>query len=341
MPFSIEKGFYAVNRHSESEKHKSNYELKKGPKQLSLIPGSSSQPALKLVSTKDSAYTAELIWCMKLVSSNIPISICKGIDNLFDSMFPGAMPQHFPLNPTKASYLITDALAPYFREKWLKELQNSYYSLMFNETTNSAGFKELHIRVRFWSKSKGKVMSNHLETYFLGHSTAAVIVKHLLAALDNGGISMAFMLMLSCDGPNVNKTVFRSLNEKVKVDRNRPLIDIGFCNLHLLHNAFMKGLVEFGINASDLVIALYHYFDGWPSRREDFNTVLAEKNFKEVNLIKHVTSRWLTLEPAVLRVLEVWDGIIHYFLHYIPTKQAKAMDFPSYKKIASLLRKKQ
>lgn len=75
LPFSIEKGFYAV---SESEKHKSNFELKKGPNQLSLLPGSSSQPALKLVSAKDSACTAELIWCMKLVTNNIPISTCQG-----------------------------------------------------------------------------------------------------------------------------------------------------------------------------------------------------------------------------------------------------------------------
>lgn len=336
IAIDIAKGFYALHRHSESERHKSNFNLKKCPNQLNLIPGCSSQPALKLYSTKDSAYTAELIWCMKLVSGNIPISMCQGIDKVFHSMFPGALPEHFSINPTKASYLITDALAPYFREKFLKELCNIYFTLMFDETTNSGGYKELHIRVRFWCN--GRVRSHHLETLFLGHATAEEIVKHLLLALNNAGIPLSYMLMVSCDGPNVNKAVCRILNEKVKIERQNSLIDIGFCSLHLLHNAFRYGLAEFGTNASDLVIALYHYFDGWPSRREDFNKVLIEEKLKQVHFFKHATSRWLTLEPAVMRVLELWDGIVKYFLHYIPTKQAKAMNFSSYKKIASLLR---
>lgn len=276
---SYEKGFYSIKRHSESEKHRSNFKQKKNPDQLVLVTAGTSNAEAsadvtktvplpcRLYSVKDSAYTAELIWCLKLISCNIPIQTCHDIGKVFQVMFPEtAVLKQFTLNPTKASYLISDALAPYFRELFLKDLQSAYYSLEFDETTNSAGFKELQTRVRFWPTSKSKVLSHHLETFFLGHAKATDIVSHLLKAIDNAGLPLANILMLSSDGPNVNKAVFKLMNEEVKTVREKGLINVGFCNIHMLHNAFLKGMCVFGSNASDLVISLFHYFDHWPAR---------------------------------------------------------------------------
>lgn len=349
---SIEKGFYAIQQHYKTEKHKSNVLLKRGPSQLRLSienksdhhPASSRNECapLRLYSCRDSALTAELIWCLKIVSSNMPIESCSGIVNIFKAMFPieGSIPENFCLNPTKASYLITDALAPYFREIFISEVQQKYFSLQYDETTNNAGQKELQVLVRYWSDSAGQITTKHLESFYMGHATAEDLKTNLLVAMEKSHLSLRKLLMLASDGPNVNKKVFRCVNEDVKSVREKGLIDIGFCNIHVIHNAFLKGLEELGCDASDFIISIYYYFKDWPSRWEDFTIIQNQKGLPNLHFVKHVSSRWLTMEQAACRVLQQWDAIIEYFLKFLPSKQAKVINTITCKKIVNFLRKR-
>lgn len=156
---SIAKGFYAIKQHFETPKHQSNFSREKDSNQLLISNGDeASDPRIRLYSVKDSAYTAELIWCLKIVSGNIAANFSQDIASVFRAMFPsdGAVPEQFSLNPTKVRYLISDALGPYFRSRLLKEVGSSYFTLMFDETTNNAGAKELQTAIRFWSEKKKK-----------------------------------------------------------------------------------------------------------------------------------------------------------------------------------------
>jgi len=81
---------------------------------------------------------------------------------------------------------------------------------------------------------------------FLGRADGRTLANHFLKALSNGNIPLRKMITVGRAGPNVNKTVLRILNEAVKADRGSPLLDIGYCNSHIFHNAFQAGLEEFG-----------------------------------------------------------------------------------------------
>ena len=48
------------------------------------------------------------------------------------------------------------------------------------------------------------------------------------------------MLMLSRDNPNVNETVEKIINDAMK-KVNAELLNIGTCNLHVIHNEFKVG----------------------------------------------------------------------------------------------------
>lgn len=63
------------------------------------------------------------------------------------------------LSRTKANYLITDGLGPFFREKMLQTITNSnnLFSLLFDETTNAKKLKELVIKIRFFSEENQQV----------------------------------------------------------------------------------------------------------------------------------------------------------------------------------------
>ncbi len=47
--------------------------------------------------------------------------------------------------------------------------------------------------------------------------------------------------MLSRDNPNVNKTIGKMINHSMK-KVNTELLNIGTCNLRVLHNGFKAGL---------------------------------------------------------------------------------------------------
>lgn len=348
---SVEKGFYAIKQHYKTEKHKNNFASNKRSLQLHLRldkedphpnEGQCSKVSLCLYSDRESALVAELIWCMKTVASDMSAQSCLGVADVFKAMFPspGAVPEQFSLNPTKLGYLLTEALAPYFRDMFLSEVKSNFFSLQFDETTNNAGHKELQTIVRFWSEPRGEACTRHLESFYMGHSTAEELQANILLAIENGGLCLTKLLMLGSDGPNVNKKVFRLINEKVKSLRVKGLVNIGFCNLHMMHNAFQKGLEELGYDASDLIISLYYYFKDWPSRWEDFNNIQCAKGLHQMQFIKHIRTRWLTIQSAANRVLEQWDAIIEYFLKYIPSKQERFMGTMAYKRIISLLKKK-
>jgi hypothetical protein len=67
--------------------------------------------------------------------------------------------------------------------------------------------------------------------------------------------------MLGSDRPNANKKVARIINVRVNETR-----DIGSCNIHIVHNAFLKGMQLFGEEAADLILNINILFSGWPSR---------------------------------------------------------------------------
>ncbi|XP_062556179.1 uncharacterized protein LOC134221020 [Armigeres subalbatus] len=350
--FSVAKGFQALEQHSLTDKHKDNWTGRQGPSQLRLcsekdvktnqpqLSGIGTGPKVQLFSPRDSSAKAELIWLLKCIASDFPAASCDGIADIFAAMFPNIDVSGFSLSRTKARYLATEALAPYFRESLLNDARNSMFTLCYDETTNSAGKKELQTAVRYWSSSKSMVKVMHLQTFFIGSAKAEDILEKLLEAMQNASLPLKNLIMLGSDGPNVNKKVERLMNERIMQERGKSLLLIGSCNIHILHNAFLKGIEELGEDASELVYSVHHFFHGWPSREEDMEKIQINLGLPTKRFIKHVSSRWLTLEGAAERLLEQWTALIEYFLNFIPKKHSALSKSSGYLKIYRLLTKK-
>ena len=69
-----------------------------------------------------------------------------------------------------------------------------------------------------------------------------------------------------------------------------------------------------GFNVEDLAIDLFYWFDKSTKRK----ALLSEYcNFCDVqyrDIIKHVNTRWFSLEKAVYRVLQQYDALKSYFI---------------------------
>lgn len=329
------KGFHAFLQHSGTGSHQKL--VKNQEKQMVFVAGNSADcssqldqsadngeststsPAqIKLYSPRNAATISELIWVMKSVCCNFSAASCRNIKDTFDAMFPGGVSKDFSLSPKKMNYLMTDALGPYFYKMMTEDVGESYFTICFDETTNVEDKKELQVTIRYWSKAKDEVISRHLQTYFIGKADAQILYEKISCAISSANLLLQKLLMVGSDGPYVNKKVHKLFNENLIEIRSFALTDVGTCPIHTVHNAYLKALQAFGEDSSELAVAIFHYFDGWPARWEDYEKIQENLGLPMRKFVKHSPSRWLTFHYAAERLLEQWEGIIHYFQKFIP-----------------------
>ena len=299
---------------------------------------------LTCFSYKDESLRAELIWSLKVVSSHYSYASCDNIKDTLHAMFPGKIPDDFSMSSSKVSYMVSEATGPHFKKIVVDDVLNSQsmYTIHYDETTNAQIQKQLDIKIRFWSVAQGKVQVHHLQSYLMGHATGAQLSQKLISAIHDNGLTLNCLQMLESDGPNVNKTVWNLVNEQVLQlpEGNHGLIDIGTCNLHIFHNAFAKGLHEFGNELSELVIDIHTWFKLSAARREDYQEVQESLGLPKKYFLKHVDSRWLTLQPALQRICEQIKGLEKYFSEE-SKKDAKVQSNPRFIRIMRQLNSKE
>ena len=72
------------------------------------------------------------------------------------------------------------ALPPYFKGLLIDEIKKSLcHSISFDEIMNSKTQEcQLDLVIRFWDEVDNQVKNRYWDSYFIGHSTAADILKH-------------------------------------------------------------------------------------------------------------------------------------------------------------------
>jgi hypothetical protein len=98
-----------------------------------------------------------------------------------------------------------------------------------------------------------------LQSFFIGKATGENLFEKLKEAFDNAHLPLNKLIHLGSDGPNVNKKVYRLMNEECLAVRNQKLLNIGFCNIHLLHNVFCKDISVLGEKVTDLIILVQNF----------------------------------------------------------------------------------
>lgn len=119
--------------------------------------------------------------------------------------------------------------------------------------------KQLDIYVRYWSTIKDIVVCRYFKSLMFGHAIATNVSENLVEVLAKEKLDLKRMIALGSDGPNVNKSIYRNVEKKVTENYGNPGLqdwEIGTCNLHVVHNAFGKGLKEFGSEVEELLIDL-------------------------------------------------------------------------------------
>ena len=130
-------------------------------------------------------------------------------------MFPEIIPKTFSMSLSKVSYLISEAVGPYFNTLNTENVRksSSLFTIYYDETPNKQVKKQHDIKIRFWLETGSAIKVHTSKIYLMGHATGVLLAEKLLSSLKDNEILLSQLQSLESDGPNVNKTVWNKLDE--------------------------------------------------------------------------------------------------------------------------------
>ena len=88
--------------------------------------------------------------------------------------------------------------------------------------------------------------------------------------------------------------------------------------MHKTHNGFRQGILEFGFDIETFVNDTNFFFKLSAARRQDYKLMEIFTEIESKYMLKHVSSRWLSIKRPLLRALEQWENQNEYFLKFLP-----------------------
>ena len=257
--------------------------------------------------SRNDVLTAEVYWTLYAMEKHHSFKSFDSLGDIFQKMFPGCeAARKFSCGETKARYLATFGLAPYFLDLLSTRARNANgYVLLFDESLNhQLQKKQLDMHVRFWD---GNVVKTHyFVSRFLGHATA----DNLFIELEDccGELGKEGIVQLSMDGPNVNWATFDKLTNDIESETGKSLLNVGSCGLHIVHNAFKAAYSVLDWDIQHKLNSLYWLFKDSPAKREDFTELTGCSIFP----IKFCAHRWLENVSVCKRTLQMWLHVKRY-----------------------------
>ena len=99
------------------------------------------------------------------------------------------------------------------------------------------------------------------------------MLEHFLEFIIRLDLNTALFIYLGIDGPSVNKSFEKKFIGRHEKDYQTTFLTLGSCTLHIVHNAFRKGIAELSIDIDQFPCDLYFLFKYSSARREDYKNV--------------------------------------------------------------------
>ncbi|XP_077542137.1 uncharacterized protein LOC144154903 [Haemaphysalis longicornis] len=299
-------GISALKRHAAAKrhtdicaKHRNDGTLKRPSTSQTLLEAFSQRTG---VTEMDRAAAADTYFVLGTVLSGLPYSWGDTASAIFPLMFPDSQTaKNFQCGRKKVSYIVSDGLGPYFKDIVVQELNRPgvFFTIQVDETPiPEQRCQQLDVLVRYFSDRQKRVVVEHLQSFQLGSATADILLNAVKEAVQD--LPRDNLLCFYSDGPNVMK----SLKRRLKEDISPALLDIGECSLHKVHNAFGHALAAFGSDVEAALVDTYCFFKNSASRSERLKASQIALNLPENVFLRHVSSRWLTLGPALDRLIQ-------------------------------------
>ena len=263
---------------------------------------------------------AELKIAVLTASCNIPMAFHDLLSPTVNKVFSDSkIVSKYHSASTKATCMLNIAVAPMLVHNLVEQMKIQPYSLS-TDGSNDTGLEKMNpATVRIYDTTENRIATRFLDMCPTTSSTAEAIYGVLndrLTKFLQSSNPWSMCTSVGVDNTAVNIGIRNSI--KTRIQHANPAIYFNGCPCHIIHNAARKASDYFcnicGFDIEELCIDLYYWFDKSTKRKNGLQSycVFCDQDYRSI--VKHVTTRWLSLERAVERTLKQYPSLQSYFM---------------------------
>ena len=305
--FSVASGgVHEVKRHMSSKKHG---ELAKQSAGQTKITAS----AFRKDVLADQVTAAEIFFSTFVAEHNLAFLAADHFTKLCKVMFPDSkIAQGFSCCRTKTTAIVKYALAPTINNEVIQSCCTSPFTLLCDGGNDQTDRKYFSIMVRYWDKVEQHPVTRFLSMPVCNVATAQSLFTTIEEEFESRGIPWSNMIGYASDTASVmvgkNNSVWSRLLRK-----QPKLFSLG-CLCHLGALCAAAALKKLPVSLDELLIDIYYHFKHSSKRWHEFNEIRIEfDDIKPLRILKHSTTRWLSLERCLKRLIQQWPALYCYF----------------------------
>lgn len=271
----------------------------------------------KFVIQKDTAQElaiirAETTFTYHLVQHGQSYLSTDCVSGLFRGLFPDSeIAAKYSCKRTKSSKIVVNVLANAAKSLVIQDLKDDLPYSLSTDASNKGNIKTFPIVLRYFSKEHG-ICTKLLSFFSLTNEKSQTVGSALKHKLAESNVKIECASSYGADNANVNfgkkQSVFTELQKA-----NQDILAAG-CPCHIIHNAFKYGLRNLRFELDVIITKIYNEFSSSTSNLAELKTFFEFLDVDYAPFIKHGVTRWLTLVPAVDRLIQKFEPVKSYFL---------------------------
>ncbi|XP_072173823.1 uncharacterized protein [Diadema setosum] len=297
-------GINDIQKHIKSNKHQDQSKVRANTLPISkFFPSNSGD---------HNVIQAETQFTEFIIEHNLPLAVADHASRLFRKMFPDSdIAKKYGCGRTKTSYIV-ETLAMDTKQNIVEVLRTHPFSMSTDGSTDYEDVKLYPICVRFCDPSTGKVKSVIFSLEECDKpSTGENIFKILEKELDKHEIPWKNVVCFSADNASVMLGKVKGV--AAYLQRRAPSVFIAGCPCHLMHLAAGKAAKQLPVQVDELLIDIFYFLEKSSKRKQKFKSFQRKAGVPEHKIVKHVSTRWLSLGHCIERLLEQWDALLAFF----------------------------
>jgi hypothetical protein len=211
---------------------------------------------------------------------------------------------------TKMEAIVKNVLSPASIESHLNKIRGKAFSIA-SDASNKGNIKLFPIGIQYFDKTNG-ICNFVLDFYEDSNEKSDAIYNQLKKSLGNNELNQNQVIAYSADNANVNYGNYHSVYENFKSENN--FIVKANCNCHVIHNTAKYSLMKLDLDVENLIIKVFAHFSNSAKRVESLKSCYEFSETEFQKILKHVPTRWLSLFPAIKRLLKNSKEIKNYFI---------------------------
>lgn len=305
------RGAIDIEEHQKTAKHKKRLQSQGGTSRI-------LDTFVKKSSTNEKRVAAEGAIAYHTIRHHMSFSSLDCTLKLNKILFNDSqIAKEMTCNRTKATAIVTGVLNPHSSEKIKDDLKNVSCVSVSCDASNHGATKLIPVLIQYFDYRGEGISSKILDIETVPDETAETLVNLVNDQLRKYNITEK-CVAFSGDNCNTNfggrqrvgtNNVFFKLKEKLSKD----IIGIG-CPAHVLNNAVHHGCDILPIEVELIIVKIYNHFSTYTVRTEKLRQFCTDAEMEFTQLQSHSKTRWLSLFPAIEKLLKYYEPLRAYFL---------------------------